>query len=601
MPDPTPAIIEAANRFRAQVLARERQAATALVYYYGQAYRRLQTDINNLQATVAEMREGDEAIPESRIWEMERLHLLQKQLDAEMGRFYAFADGTIQAGKREAVAAGERDGPALVQLSFPPDAGLDIQFGRMNAQAVETLVGFTRDGSPLKDLIVKRVGPSADGMITELVTGLARGLNPREVARNVRGKYGMGLSNALRISRTEHLRAYRESSRQSYIRSGVVTGYERLAAHNARTCLACLVLDGKRYKLEEEFDDHVQGRCAIVPITKSYREMGIDVDEPDFSREKGLDWFNRQEEGVQREIFTRSIAKSAFDAWKDGKFELEDVPRLVENATWGNSWVPKSLKDLVAMGAQAQGLPPKEMSIKDAVGIANYPLFRSKEYHLNGALSAIDGVHSIDESTEIRAGFNKNRIRYMQDPLGAYFPKDVGGILNPAIAIDPDGPHIELTTAHEVGHYIDHQALAKAIIRSQGSTDYEKFAGTWASPQAHDEPALKRWWQVVTQSKAYQTLDAKRKNPAGHAVTVASGYTVEPSPSFIDYLLDPSELWARSYSQYVASKSQSRAMLEGVKDARQSKLYAEAQWDEQDFGAITKAIDDLFTALGWAK
>ncbi len=697
MPDPTPAIIESANLFREALLRRERQSATALTYYYGATWTRLQSDLNNLQAQIQQMRDAGEKVTEARIWKLERLKAVQQQADAEIARFADFADTTIQAGKRESVAAGERDAPRLVQAAFPPDAEISIEFGRMSARAVETLVGFTRDGSPLKALIDKRVGPAADGFVTELVTGLARGLNPREVARNIRGAYGIGLSDALRISRTEQLRAYRESSRQSYKSSGVVKEYERLAAHNDRTCMACfvdwkvpiltsqgfkpiakveigdlvlthrgrfrrvtetmrqsveqadivtirvqvpggkqldsltmtvehpvltrrgwmradslldddvvgiptkscevcgkpipyrykggkvcsrscvgklgaaglhndpeahhraianmtkthhemmrrgehpfqdpevmirrarlalqansrlvssrtegklgeafdeigleyetqypifshynqsnkrryhyyadfafpeerviveadgepwhswderrkahdrrrqrriekrgwqvlrytgqqiqqdvqgiaqevkailmnhqgdygiqyvpiksivrgvrkppspdfkvvrynleveedhsyvakyaivhncIVLDGKRYELEEEFDDHVAGRCAIICVTKSYREMGIDVDEPDFTREKGIDWFNRQTEATQRHM----MGKGKYEAWKDGKFQLTDIPKLVTNAVWGNSWVPRSLKDLLESAA---GPHPKSQAERD--------------------------------------------------------------------------------------------------------------------------------------------------------------------------------------------------------------------------------------------
>ena len=48
----TPAIIEAANLFRARLLAGERRAAGAMARYYGTAWQRLQTDIAALSAEV---------------------------------------------------------------------------------------------------------------------------------------------------------------------------------------------------------------------------------------------------------------------------------------------------------------------------------------------------------------------------------------------------------------------------------------------------------------------------------------------------------------------------------------------------------------------
>ena len=49
----TPAIIEAANLFRARLLARERRAAGAMVQHYRAGWQRLQTDITALSAAVS--------------------------------------------------------------------------------------------------------------------------------------------------------------------------------------------------------------------------------------------------------------------------------------------------------------------------------------------------------------------------------------------------------------------------------------------------------------------------------------------------------------------------------------------------------------------
>ena len=113
--------------------------------------------------------------------------------------------------------------------------------------------------------------------------------------------------------------------------------------------MACLVLDGKQYDLDEPMEDHVSGRCSLLPRTVSYRELGIDVDDPDFKRELASDWFQRQDEATQRKMMG-----TLYDPWKAGDFKLEDIPKQVKDKTWGNSWVPKSLKELVGDGkAQA--------------------------------------------------------------------------------------------------------------------------------------------------------------------------------------------------------------------------------------------------------
>jgi len=83
--------------------------------------------------------------------------------------------------------------------------------------------------------------------------------------------------------------------------------------------------------------------CAMLPITKSYREMGIDADEPDYERELASDWFLRQDEATQR----RMMGPGHYDAWKQGLFRLEDMAKLVHSDVWGDAWVESTLRELV--------------------------------------------------------------------------------------------------------------------------------------------------------------------------------------------------------------------------------------------------------------
>lgn len=343
MPDiVTPQIVELSNQFRAQLLARERRAATAMVRYYGTVWGELQSEITALQVETAAMAAAGEAITADRLWRLERMRAIQAQAGEELLRFSQYASDAIAAAKREAIAAAERNAHNLVLAAFPVDAGIEISFATMPREAVEALAGFLVDGSPLRELLEQAVGEAAESFAQTMVTGIAAGWNPRKLTRELRSKFGMGLTQSLTIARTEQLRAYRTATLASYRRSGVVVEWERHAAHNTRTCMACVLLDGRRYSLAEEMDDHPNGRCALLPITATYAEMGIDAPEPDFKREMGHDWFLRQAEADQRDM----MGQGMWQAWKDGKFDLDAIPKLVTNDVWGNAWVPRSLKDL---------------------------------------------------------------------------------------------------------------------------------------------------------------------------------------------------------------------------------------------------------------
>jgi len=154
----------------------------------------------------------------------------------------------------------------------------------------------------------------------------------------------MGLTRSLRISRTETLRAYRESTRALYrANSDVVTGYRRVAHLDSLTCFACIALDGKLYATSTRIDVHVNDRCAMVPETVTYADLGLDVPEDDRRRELGPEWFKRQPVGTQRQM----LGTKGFTAWQDGQFEIEDMAKITHSPVWGDSAVQKPLKELV--------------------------------------------------------------------------------------------------------------------------------------------------------------------------------------------------------------------------------------------------------------
>ncbi|MCV5648931.1 hypothetical protein OFN55_40020, partial [Escherichia coli] len=70
---------------------------------------------------------------------------------------------------------------------------------------------------------------------------------------------------------------------------------------------------------------------------------------------------------------------------------------------------------------------------------------------------------------------------------------------------------------------------------------------------------------------------------------------------YANYLLDPSELWARSYAQYIARKSGDPAMREELAEMLRARagLNLYALWEDEEFAPIMKEMDDLFRSLGW--
>jgi hypothetical protein len=136
-----------------------------------------------------------------------------------------------------------------------------------------------------------------------------------------------------------------------------------------------------------------------------------------------------------------------------------------------------------------------------------------------------------------------------------------------AIALSRKGTRPRLTIAHEIGHFLDHQALG--------------FAGRFD----HTGEFWADWKEAVKGSEAVRELQNL------------------PSNRHRSYLLEWRELWARSYSQYIAAKSGDSGMLEAIGKIRENGIGGDrfSQWSEEDFKPIAAAIEAMFTKLGWMR
>ena len=108
---------------------------------------------------------------------------------------------------------------------------------------------------------------------------------------------------------------------------------------------------------------------------------------------------------------------------------------------------------------------------------------------------------------------------------------------------------------------------------------------------------------MIKASQAVADLKALGASPTAQ-LTQSDGtkVTYRVDRKYLRYLLRHDELWARSYAQYIAVKSGDTTLLKELAETRAEKnLYNQKQWSEDDFKPILKAMDALFTTLGWIK
>ncbi len=282
--------------------------------------------------------------------------MLLNQVVREISRFADLAGNVITDGQRRAVRQVTQDTQQLLLMAMEQaPEGLSADFNRINPAAVENLVGFMGDGSPLRSVLDRHGALAANVIREELTNAVIQGRNPKETARQIRKRlYKDGdvpsgqLRSFLNTARTETLRAYREASHQTYQQNAdILEGWIWLSALNARTCRACIALHGTFHELGERMKSHVNCRCTQVPAIRGV-DLGI---------EKGTDWFAKQPAAVQKAVLD---GEGEFEAYKAGKVRLEDFTGLRRSAKWGDSYQALGLKRALAGEGEFPGATRRE-------------------------------------------------------------------------------------------------------------------------------------------------------------------------------------------------------------------------------------------------
>jgi SPP1 gp7 family putative phage head morphogenesis protein len=215
---------------------------------------------------------------------------------------------------------------------------------------------------------------------------------------------------------------------------------------------------------------------------------------------------------------------------------------------WGDDIRDEYLADV------AQVEKPAGKPVSDAVTIKKSAI--SDAAH--ETLGAIDQVHGDGDLVPIPIEETTSN-RY----LGSFWRDRNFG--PERIKVYRDGDHPQMTTAHEMGHYLDNH-----LWRMAGGKGGAGFA-------SHMSSVTGDWQDAVTASDAYRQIKG-----------IGGGYAN-------DYLLAWHELWARSYAQYIAKKSGNKQMLDQLEKLQKNGY----QWQDNDFSLIYASIDAIFADKGW--
>lgn len=351
-----PTIQEVIQQYQAQLDARNIEAMTRLVESYKRAYSDLSKQQDALLLEIQAVRDRGEKVSAATINKLARYRELLRDTQAQLDKYAAIIEDEIRREAPGAVALGLDRAHDLVQSLFSglaPEVQSQIMgtFQRLPAEAIEAMVGALWADSPLAGLLATFGTEAAAGIGDALIRGLLMGKGPRETAALLAREWGIPLARALAIARNEQLRAHRMASLAAYrANNHVVKGWAWHATEDTRTCMSCIAQHGSEHGLDETLDDHVQGRCCPIPITRTFAEMGLEGMEelePVIQPGDGERWFEGLPEATQRQM----MGPGKYEAWKGGRFDFAQLSKAVYDDRWGRSFVETPLKDLI--GGQA--------------------------------------------------------------------------------------------------------------------------------------------------------------------------------------------------------------------------------------------------------
>jgi len=164
------------------------------------------------------------------------------------------------------------------------------------------------------------------------------------------------------------------------------------------------------------------------------------------------------------------------------------------------------------------------------------------------------------------------------------------------------------TLYHETGHGHDfgQNYEEKVIPNSLANDQYHKRkydsenafekvrrAGT-LEPNPKDTPTV-QWAKSVQRSTSYKNLVEKREKAKKERNSDAVKY--------LNYLTDPKELYARSYTQYISKHADPEVMKESrrkykERDSAFKQTVGYDQWRGKDFDTIDQSFDRIFGSRG---
>lgn len=297
-------------------------------------------DAEKLDDEIYQMELRGEEVTPAKLFKKEQYAQIIAESDAAARRFEDRATPVLDKNRTRVIANGLTTADRALGAG-----GFDRStLGGVNTKAVEN-VQHALNSTPLHESLSGYSDFNRKQIEKGILTGVARGRQSRKIADEIRRNFE-GPAPRARIEtlvRTESARAMRAAQMERWEkRADDLEGLRWLAGHSARTCAACLAMDGKIFpvKSAKALDlFHVSCRCMWSPVPKGYAA----------DYEDGETWLRQQPVAVQDHI----LGKMGGNLFRSNGFGLMDFLGIKTDRKWGDSVYQLSAKTAQRRGHNA--------------------------------------------------------------------------------------------------------------------------------------------------------------------------------------------------------------------------------------------------------
>jgi predicted nucleotidyltransferase len=307
----------------------QRAALLRVVNSYKSTTRYLDSDIDLL---VKELSGGQLSVAD--VKKLKAYNRLIGNSAEALQQFASYLGVDMRNEMDKMAALGQADAFALLLSQGDVLRGV-LNKGANEAQ-LRALINYLDYGKPLYKRLQQFGKYNADYISQMILEGVRSGFNPTVIARTIKDAFGMGLTEAMRMMRTVQIYSYRDASHLNYQNNrDVVTGWIWFAELDDLTCMSCVAEHGSFHSVDETLNDHHNGRCVPIPVTR--------LSDPFITDGAGREWFEQQPEAVQKQM----MGPEKWDAWMNDKFEFSQLSKETENDVFGKMRGETPLNDLI--------------------------------------------------------------------------------------------------------------------------------------------------------------------------------------------------------------------------------------------------------------